>query len=148
MNLRLLIRRNLVVVGVASALVLGAATVRAAAVWTAASAPLERPPTALSSIRDALAQERDRSAALERQLADLTKASSDLAAALDAARSQVSTDATTAATLRASLAAAQAKLTQLEAALKAAQAAQTTRVTAPAAPAPPPTGGGEGGHDD
>lgn len=146
MSLALLIRRNLVIVGVMSALVLGGATVRAAAAWTAASAPLEQPPAALASIRDALAQERARSAALEQQLGDLTKASTDLAAALEAARAQVTADSGTASTLRASLAAAQAKLTQLQAALKAAQAAQAA---APAAPPPVPAGGGgEGGHDD
>ena len=37
MNLALLIRRNLVIVGVVTALVLGGATVRAAAIWTAAT---------------------------------------------------------------------------------------------------------------
>jgi septal ring factor EnvC (AmiA/AmiB activator) len=128
MNLALVIRRNLVIVGVVSALVLGAATVRAAAVWTAASAPLEEPPAALSSIREALTQEKERSAVLEQQLADLTQASDDLAAALEAARTQVATDSQTADTLRASLAAAQQKLAKLEAALKAAQSIKVTTV--------------------
>lgn len=152
MNLALVIRRNLVIVGVVSALVLGAATVRAAAVWTAASAPLEQPPAALSSMRDALAQEKERSAALEQQLADLTQASNDLAAALTAARTQVATDSQTADTLRASLAAAQQKLAKLEAALKAAQSVKVTTVaqttTSTTTTYDDHDGGDDGGHDD
>jgi septal ring factor EnvC (AmiA/AmiB activator) len=151
MNLALMIRRNLVIVGVVSALVLGVATVRAAAVWTAASAPLEEPPAALSSMRDALAQEKERSAALEQQLTDLTQASNDLAAALTAARTQVATDSQTADTLRASLAAAQQKLAKLEAALKAAQSAKVTTVgttTSTTTTYDDHDGDGDGGHDD
>ncbi len=137
MNLALVIRRNLVVAGVVASLVLGAATVRAAALWTAASAPLEQPPAALASIRQALDQERARSAAIEQQLADLSKASDDLAAALAAAPAQVTSDSSTASGLRTSLLAAQAKLAQLEAALKAAQAAQAARPSSGgAAPTP------------
>lgn len=138
MNLALVIRRNLVVAGVVASLVLGGATVRAAALWTAASAPLEQPPAALSSIKHALEEERSRSAALERQLTDLTKASEDLSAALSAAQAQVNTDSSTAEVLRASLATAQAKLVQLEATLKAAESAHAatrapggTTLTAP-----------------
>jgi len=81
MTLQLLIRRTLVVAGVAAALMLGAISIQAAAAWTAAAAPLNDPPASLNSIQAALDTERARSAALETQLQTLESASADLAAA-------------------------------------------------------------------
>ena len=82
MTANLAFRRNVVVLGVAAALGAGGATVRAAAMWTAASAPLTAPPASLSSIQNALEQEKARSAALEQQLKDLSAATTGLSDAL------------------------------------------------------------------
>jgi septal ring factor EnvC (AmiA/AmiB activator) len=127
MTLALGIRRSLVIVGVAAALVLGALSIRLAANWTAAAAPLAVPPASLTSIKAALAAEQQRSAALQTQLKNLESASGDLTAALAAAREKIAADAGTAATLRTDLATAQAKLNALQAAL--AKAAATRSVT-------------------
>ena len=113
------VRRPLLVLGVFLALVAAAATVRAASLWTAGAASLANPPASISSIEAALAREQSRSAVLQDQLAAMRAASDDLANALAAANSQVSTDQATADQLQASLTAAQAKLATLEAALKA-----------------------------
>ena len=142
MTMALVLRRGFVIVGVAAALMLGAASIRAAAEWTAASAPLAVAPASLTSIEAALQTERDRSAALEGQLRSLESASGDLGTALKAAQDQIDTGATTAATLQASLKAAQSKLASLQAALaKAAAAAAvrpaTTTTTSSGAAAPP-----------
>jgi hypothetical protein len=79
-----------------------------------------------------------------RQLQTLESASADLAAALEAARGQVTADTATAEGLRASLAAAQDKLAKLEATL--AQAAATRTTTTETTPATGPTA--EPHHDD
>lgn len=129
MSVALITRRTLVTVGVAVALVTGILTIRAAAAWTAASAPLEVTPASLEQLRAALAAEQDRSQALQQQLDLLTSGSAELSAALEEARARIGTDSDTAATLRASLAEAQKKLGALEASLAAARralAAQTS----------------------
>ena len=64
MTLQLLTRRALVVAGVVVSLVVGAASIQAAAAWTAASAPLNDPPASLASLQASLEQERARSLAL------------------------------------------------------------------------------------
>ena len=97
MTMALVLRRGFVIVGVAAALMLGAASIRAAAEWTAASAPLAVAPASLTSIEAALQTERDRSAALETQLQSLESASGELGTALKAAQDQIDTGATTAA---------------------------------------------------
>ena len=142
MTLQLLVRRALVVAGVAAALMLGGVSIQLAAAWTAAAAPLNDPPASLASIQADLETERARSAALEEQLRTLETASADLAAALEAAKGQVASDTATAEELRASLAAAKEKLTKLEAALARAAAARTT-TTVTTTTAPPPNS-----HDD
>ena len=141
MTLQLLTRRSLVVAGVVASLVVGAASIQAAAAWTAASAPLNDPPASLASIQASLEHERARSLALEEQLRTLDGASADLAAALEAAAGQVEIDTATAEELRTSLAAAKKKLAQLEASLAraaAARVAATTTVTSDAGPTPEP----------
>lgn len=153
MTLQLLVRRALVVAGVATALILGTVSIQAAASWTAAAAPLNDPPASLSSIQAALDVERTRSAALEEQLRTLEGASAELAAALEAAKGQVTADTATAEGLRATLADAQAKLAKLEAALTQAAASRTTSETTSAAAGPTPEphdndGGEHEGGDD
>lgn len=141
MTVQLLARRSLVVAGVIASLVVGAASIQAAAAWTAASAPLNDPPASLASIQTSLEQERAHSVALEEQLRTLEGASSDLATALEAATGQVEIDAATAEELRISLAAAKEKLARLEAALAkaaAARAATTMTTTTVAGPTPEP----------
>jgi septal ring factor EnvC (AmiA/AmiB activator) len=143
MTVRLLARRSLVVAGVIASLIVGAASIQAAAAWTAASAPLNDPPASLASIQSSLELERARSLALEEQLRTLEGASSDLAAALETATGQVETDTATADELRNSLAAAKGKLAQLEAALARAAAARVVTTTTSAniaGPTPEPHG--------
>jgi len=152
MTANLAFRRVFVVLAVAAALVAGGATVRAAAMWTAASAPLAAPPASLASIQSALEQEKARSAALEQQLQDLTAATKGLGVALDAANVQVATDADTAAALRTSLAEAQAKLESLQKSLASGGTATSAAGSggsggSGAAPAPTPEHEGEPNDD-
>jgi chromosome segregation ATPase len=149
MTFKLLVRRAVVVAGVAAALMLGGLSIQLAAAWTAAAAPLNDPPASLVSIQADLDTERARSAALEEQLRTLEAASADLGAALDAAKGQVASDTATAEELRASLAAAQDKLAKLEAALAKASAARTTTTTTTSAgPTPEPHDEDPEGGDD
>ena len=65
------LRRLLTTVGVVAALVLGFGSIRAAAAWTAASAPIGVAPIPVSSIQDRLDQELARSEAMRAQLDSL-----------------------------------------------------------------------------
>ncbi len=120
--MRLAVRRAGVVAGVVASLVLGAASVRIAAELTAAAAPPTVPPVSIDTLRQALADEQARSAALEAQLADLTGLTEQLRAALGETGSQVESDQQTAEQLRARLADAEAKLAATTRALAAARA--------------------------
>jgi hypothetical protein len=133
----LLYRRSLVVLAVALALLAAVVTVRAAAAWTAASAPLELEPASVAELKAALATEQLRSRALEQQIDKLSTLSSDLSGALETARARIVSDGETAAGLSAELAAAAAKLRQLEASLAAARRAMAAG-TANGAPAAGP----------
>ncbi|HEX8941465.1 MAG TPA: hypothetical protein VF763_15065 [Candidatus Limnocylindrales bacterium] len=106
----LAVRRTTVIGGVVLSLVVGAATIRAAAAWTASSAPLPAPAVSSETLRAQLDVERARSAALQQQLDDLTSRGTQLGAALDAAKAHLATDAATADQLRGQLAAAQARI--------------------------------------
>jgi septal ring factor EnvC (AmiA/AmiB activator) len=128
-------RRPLVILGVLLALLTGAASIRAAAVWTAASAPLAAKPPSIETLADMLATEQARSAALAVQLDELKAGSADLATALEAARDRIASDQAQAQELSASLDAAKKKLAALEASLR--RPATTVAVRAPAAPPPP-----------
>ena len=148
MTLALGIRRATVILGVVAALMLGALSIRFAAAWTAAAAPLNVAPASLTSIEAALGAEQQRSAALQAQIRGLESASGDLSAALSAAQDKIATDAATAATLRSDLARAQAKLTALQAALaRAAAVRPTVTTTSGTAPAPAPAPVGEASDD-
>ena len=120
------LRRATVIVGVAGAILIGALTVRAAALWAAESAPLSVPPVTVASLQDALAGEQARSAEVEDQLGALEASSGELQSALDAALEELRTDQATAQDLRDSLDAARTKLAKLEASLGTAGAARTT----------------------
>lgn len=151
------IRRFATVVGVVAALVLGFGSIRAAAAWTAAAAPLSVTPESVAALQSQLAGERDRSAALQQQLDALEAQSTDVAGALDAARSQITSDAGHARDLATQLKTARQRLAKLQATIAAANAASqaqaaTTTAVRVAATSAPPTGGepgeGWGGGDD
>lgn len=145
------LRRLLTVVGVFAALVVGLGSIRAASVWTAASAPLTVAPVSVSTLQSQLAAEQNRSAALQQQLDALESQSTDLASALQAAHARIDTDAGHAKDLAAQLKTAKHRLAGLEAAITAANQASQARAarvmvvqtTATSAP----TGGGEPGDD-
>jgi hypothetical protein len=157
MSTRLVVRRIAIVVAVVVSLAIGGLAVRAAAVWTAASAPLDLPPVSAKAVTQQLSDEQARSAALEAQLSALLNQSTDLTDALQMARDRATADAKTAKDLQAQLDAAKKKVAALE------RATRQNRVQAVAAPthkaAPKPTsnsttgasgqpGGGEGEGDD
>jgi septal ring factor EnvC (AmiA/AmiB activator) len=142
-------RRLATIVGVIAALVLGFGSIRAAAAWTAAAAPLRVTPDSVTTLQSQLADEQSRSAALRQQLDALASQSTDLATALDAARSRIGADASHAKDLAAQLRTAKQRLAKLQATIAAAnqasqaRAATVTVVQSPAAP-PPPSGGEPG----
>lgn len=145
MTTRILIRRAAVIAAVTLSLALGALAVRAAADWTAASAPLTVKPESAASLTQKLADEQARSAALEQQLASLTGQTDSLTTALTSAGDRIASDAQTAKALRAKLAAAQKKL----AALNRAAQRSGRNVSAPrkATSSTRPSSGGGGGDD-
>jgi DNA repair exonuclease SbcCD ATPase subunit len=152
MNVPVRLRRPAVLLGVVLALFAGAATIRAAAAWTAASSPLVSKPPSVESLQSALAAEQARSIALQAQLDELAAGSTDLAAALQAARDRIAEDASQAKALQANLKAAKAKLTTLERSIRQARAASPPTVAAAPVAAVASIGGEggehEGGDDD
>jgi cytoskeletal protein RodZ len=102
-------RRLITLVGVVAALTIGFGSIQAAALWTAASAPLTVAPVSVATLQSQLADERNRSTAVVQQLAALESQSTDLAAALQAAHAQIDTETTHAANLAAQLKAGQAR---------------------------------------
>jgi peptidoglycan hydrolase CwlO-like protein len=133
------LRRGFVTAGVAGSLVLGAVTVRAAAEWTAASAPLTVAPESVDSLRARLAAEHDRTLALQAQLGQLRTDAQGLATALDAASTRITDDTTLATSLEQRLAAAQTRLKALERSIAQADAAARARAAQAAAPRPAST---------
>jgi DNA repair exonuclease SbcCD ATPase subunit len=133
MSVPVRLRHPLVVLGVVLSLLAGAATIRAAASWTAASSPLTVKPPSVERLQADLAAEQARSADLQLQLDQLAASSRDLVTALETARVRIATDAEQAAALQDSLAAAKEKLATLEQTIRQARAAAVAAV----APAPP-----------
>lgn len=145
------LRRLITTVGVVGALLLGFGTIKAAAAWTAASAPLTIAPTSISSLQSQLETEQARSAALQEQLLSLASQSTDLTVALEAAQVRIVADADQASQLAKDLKTAKKKLAKLQATIRATQAAaakqaKTVRVTA--APTQRPGGDDDGEEDD
>jgi chromosome segregation ATPase len=128
MKIPLLFRRSLVVGGVLLSLFLGVATIQAAAAWTAAASPLADKPPSVESLRATLKTAQERSTALQSQLDELNAGSTELVAALGAARERIASDAMQATELRSSLNAAKAKLAALERSIQRARSA-ASRVT-------------------
>lgn len=147
MNASARLRRPAVLLGVVLALFAGAATIRAAAEWTAATAPLAAKPPSVDSLQSALAAEQARSIALQAQLDELTAGSSELTSALQAARDRIAEDARQAEALQSTLEAAKAKLKALERSIRQVRAAPVATTTL-AAVAPAQGDDREAEHDE
>jgi len=138
-------RRAIVTCGVVASLVAGAVSIQLAAEMTAAAAPPPAPPVSLDSLRNSLAAEQARGAALQGQLDDLLAVTDELKAALTSTEGEVTVDGLTAKQLRARLKAADAKLKTVNRLLKEAQR-RLVAVGAPPVKTPKPaSGGGAGG---
>ena len=141
-------RRSVIAVSVVASLFVAAFTIRMAASWTAAAAPLdERPPDAAQLLAQ-LHDEESRASALADQLQGVTAQSDELRAALETAKDKAATDASTAEDLAAKLEQARAKLASLQAQLAATKpAVVTVTQAAPATTTTTSSGGYEDEHD-
>ncbi len=122
------VRRLVTVFGVIAALLVGYGSIRAAAAWTAASAPLTVAPVPVSELQDRLALEQTRSADLTAQLQSLAGQSTEMSTALAAAQAQMTADTDHATALAAELKAAKKKLAALEASIAKAKVAAQRQV--------------------
>lgn len=149
------VRRTITVGGTLAALVLGFAVIQAAAAWAVDAAPLNAAPVSATSIENKLVDEQARSADLQSQLWAITSNADQLSVALEAAQTQITTDADQATALQKDLKDAKAKLVALKKSIRQAQTTtvvtKTVRTTAASAPAAAPRGddddGGERGDD-
>lgn len=157
--IRRLLRRAAVLGATVAVIAAAAGTVKVAADWRAAAAPLDTAPAGMDSISAEFVSETDRTSVLTGQVDDVASQLTDLQAAVEQANGQVGGDAKTADQLRTDLAAAKAKLATLQGQLKAAQARlaalnrAAARQAALNASKPAATSGGysddhEGEHDD
>lgn len=121
MTADLRVRRVLVVGGVVLALAVGVASIGAAAAMTAAAAPPPAPPVSIESLRQALAAEQERGAALQAQLDELDGLTASLSDALAGTKDRVTTDNKSATALAKQLKSAQAKLAEVKALLAKAR---------------------------
>ena len=106
MTTRMFLRRLAVIGAVVVSLSVAGLAVRAAAAWTASSAPPTVAPVSATQLSRQLADEQARSAALDRQLTAMSDQMVQLSAALTMATDRMTTDATNAKELRAKLLAA------------------------------------------
>jgi hypothetical protein len=126
-----LLRRVLTVVGVVAALAVGYGSIRAAAAWTEASAPLTVAPVSVSALQAKVADEGARAVALQAQLVALDARSRELATALQSAQIRIDEDTDHAKDLAKQLKAAKKKLARLERSIAAARAAAARSNAAP-----------------
>jgi DNA repair exonuclease SbcCD ATPase subunit len=148
MNRSLLVRRLFTAVGVIAALVLGFGSIRAAAAWTAASAPLTVAPVTVSAIEASLVEEQARSAALQAQLLALGVRSHELNQALETAQQRIDADTGHAKDLAKQLKSAKKQLAKLEKSIKAARAAAARATVRTVATTRASSSGGSEHHDD
>jgi hypothetical protein len=134
-TVKVVARRAAVTVGVVGSLGLGAAAIDAAAQWTASAAPLQAPPVSAESLAAQLANEQARGTDLETRLQAAISQTSQLQAALDAAKGRIAADDGTARTLRAQVADSQRRLAALNKQAAAAGAALQVDVARQAAAA-------------
>jgi hypothetical protein len=132
----LALRRSLITVVTIASVFGGAVAIRAAAGWTASSAPLSQPPDAAALVGK-LQDEKARADAVAAELRQVLDRSAELEQALRLAQEKVATDAVSAKALAEQLAAAEAKLATLQRQLAAAprQASAPTGTTTAPAPA-------------
>ena len=109
----LTLRRSIVVVATVASIFGGAVAIRAAAGWTALSAPLNAPPDPATLVSQ-LGNEKARADAITSELSQVVDRAAQLQDALAAAKAKAESDAKAAAGLAAQLAAAQARLAALE----------------------------------
>lgn len=126
-----LLRRVLTIVGVVAALAVGYGSIRAAAAWTEASAPLAVAPISLSALQAKVADEGARAVVLQSQLVALDARSRELATALESAQTRIDEDTDRAKDLAKQLKAAKKKLARLERSIAAARAAAARSNAAP-----------------
>lgn len=150
------LRRSLTVVAVVAALILGGLSIKVAAAWTAASAPLAVAPVSLGDLEASLEAERARSAELQLELTTLQSRSEQLASALEQAVARVAADREGAAAVAERMAEANARLATLDVEIARAERSLAAtlakaRSAAAAAAAPPttrPTAAPRSGDDD
>ena len=145
------LRRILTVVAVAASLVIGFGAIRAAAAWTATTAPLTVAPVSAEALQARLTDESARSGSLVDRLAALTTHAEELSTALAAAQDRIGSDAEHAAQLARDLEAAKKKLAALEKSIRAAkvvQAAPPTTATRTTTSGSTQAGEPEGAGDD
>ena len=137
------VRRTLTLAGAVAAVILGLATIQAAAAWTASAAPLAVTPTSVTSIETKLLEEQARSKDLEAQLRSITGQTDEMTAALQAAQERIVADAKRADDRAEDLPAATKKLKALEASIRKAAATRTKTAVATTS-----GGGGASSHED
>ncbi len=144
-------RRTAVTMGVVGSLGLGAASIGAAAQWTAASAPMSVPPVTAESLAAQLANEQARGSDLQSRLEATLAQAAQLQTALDTANARIGTDSKTAKALQAQIVAAQKKLGSLNrqagsraAAVRVVTVRRVVVTTATSKPKPTATTGASG----
>ena len=140
----LTLRRSLVIIATVGSLFGGAVAIRAAAGWTASTAPLSAPPDPAALVGK-LQDEKARADAIGQELSQVVSRATELQDALAAAREKAAADAKSAAGLAAQLTAAQQRLAELERLVAAGSSSGAGPAPAGAAPAPP---GGDGQEKD
>lgn len=136
------LRRSLVLLATVASIFGGAVAIRAAAGWTATSAPLASPPDPTALVAK-LKDEKARADAITQELSQVVDRAAQLQSALAAAQAKAATDAESAAALAVQLAAAQQRLAALERQLAGQGSARQAAAAPPVAPAP-----SSGEHED
>jgi len=109
----LTLRRSIVILATVASIFGGAVAIRAAAGWTALSAPLAAPPDPATLVTQ-LQNEKARADAITEELSQVVDRAAQLQSALAAAKARADADAQAAAGLAAQLATAQKRLAVLE----------------------------------
>jgi len=132
-TIKVVARRAAVTVGVVGSLGLGAATIEAAAQWTAAAAPMQAPAVSAESLASQLATEQARGTDLQSRLQAANTQATQVQAALDAANARIATICARSAfavpssvAMRAQIVAAEKKLAALNKQAAAAAASVKT----------------------
>jgi peptidoglycan hydrolase CwlO-like protein len=147
----MIVRRTLIAVATGAVLAVAVGTVRVAADWRAAAAPLDAPPVSAQALQAQLADELARAQALSAEIDSLGGQINDLESVLATAGDRVGGDTVAAETLKSDLDVAKQQLTSLQKQLKAAQARLAAASAVKAKPQAAASGAGretEHGDDD